>query len=169
MLLKTQHASFVEGLKNLYSAQNQLLRLLPRMAKIAAHPELRKEITDELHQAQVHLHRLDGIFLRLGLGPKGNTDVDMERLAEKAKRMMSENAQANEMDADLMAWLKNIQQLATPAYASVQSAAQQLGHANAARTLQESLDENIETDGRLKTLSKSSTAAASPRSNGTVQ
>ena len=65
MTLKTL-PDFVEELKDLYSSENQLLRVLPKMAKVASTPQLRQALTDHLHQTQVHVHRLDRIFLRLG-------------------------------------------------------------------------------------------------------
>lgn len=141
--MKTSHAAYVEMLKDLYSGENQLLRLLPRMAKVAAEPELRQAITDNLHQAQVHLHRLDNILLRIGVGPKGNPFPAMEDLIVEVRSKINGTAQGASIDAQLVDSLRCIQELELNVYGAANAAARELGFSNAANALQQSIDEKL--------------------------
>jgi ferritin-like metal-binding protein YciE len=149
MSIKTSHAEYVEMLKDLYSGENQLLRLLPRMAKVAKTPKLREAITDNLHQAQVHLHRLDTILLRLGVGPKGNPFPAMESLVVEARGKINGTAPGMPIDAALIDSLRRIQELEISVYGSAHATALELGFANAANSLQESIDEKVAAGSEL--------------------
>jgi len=155
MTLKTLPA-FVEELKDLYSSENQLLRVLPKMAKVAFTPQLRQALTDHLHQTQIHLHRLDKIFLRLGAGPKGNNCTTMEGLIAEIRRLMSEDVKSAAMDASLIAAAQGMEHFQLTGYECAHTVAHDLGHNHAAESLQESLDEKQATEKRLAELAESS-------------
>jgi ferritin-like metal-binding protein YciE len=143
MSIKTPHELYVDTLKDLYSGENQLLRLLPRMAKVATTPELRQAITDNLHQAQVHLHRVDNILLRIGVGPKGNSFPAMEDLIVEARSKINGTAPGVSIDAALVDSLRRIQELELSVYGSANATAHELGFTSAANALQQSIDEKI--------------------------
>ena len=155
MTLKTL-PDFVEELKDLYSSENQLLRVLPKMAKVALTPQLRQALTDHLHQTQVHVHRLDRIFLRLGAGPKGNNCASMESLITEARQLMNEETKSRAMDAALIAAAQRMEHFQLTGYACAHTGAHDLGHNNAAQSLQQSLEEKQATDKRLTELAESS-------------
>jgi ferritin-like metal-binding protein YciE len=148
--------ALVEELKDLYSAENQLLRVLPKMAKVASTPQLRQALTDHLHQTQVHVHRLDWIFLRLGAGPKGNNSASMESLIAEARQLMSEETKSAAMDVALIAAAQRMEHFQLNGYECARTAAHDLGHNNAAESLQHSLEEKQATDNRLTELADSS-------------
>jgi ferritin-like metal-binding protein YciE len=155
MTLKTL-PTFVEELKDLYSAENQLLRVLPKMAKVASTPQLRQALIDHLHQTQVHVHRLDRIFLRLGAGPKGNNCTSMESLIAEARQLMNEETKSAGMDAALIAAAQRMEHFQLNGYECARTVAHDLGHNNAAKSLQQSLEEKHATDDRLTQLAESS-------------
>src|SRR6188768_2337767 len=98
MKLTTLQALFTDQLKDLYDAENQILRALPKMAKTAISPDLRQVLTNELEQSQAHVHRLDKIFLRLGVLPKGSNARAMEVLVAEGKDLAGDEAQATVFD-----------------------------------------------------------------------
>jgi ferritin-like metal-binding protein YciE len=149
-------ATFVEELKDLNSAENQLLRVLPKMAKVASTSQLRQALTDHLHQTQVHVHRLDRIFLRLGAGPKGNNCASMESLIAEIRQSMSEKIKSAALDAYLIAAAQRMEHLQVTGYACARKVAHDLGQSNAAESLQQSQDEKQATDKRLTELAESS-------------
>ncbi len=120
MKLTTIHALFVEQLKELYDAENQLLRAFPRMAKVAVAPQVRQAFTDHLHQTQVHVHRLDKLFLRLGVGPKGSNCRAMEGLVAESKDLLPEQAQATVLDAALIAAAQRMEHYEMAGFGSAQ-------------------------------------------------
>lgn len=168
MKLTSLHALFVEQLKELYDAENQLLRALPKLAKVAVAPELRQAFTEQLHQTQVHVHRLDKIFLRLGVGPKGTNCRPMEVLAAESKDLVSDEAQATVFDAALIAAAQRMEHYQLASAGSARTSARILGHNNAADALQEMLVEKDAADKKLTELAETvvhgEVAAASGKS-----
>jgi ferritin-like metal-binding protein YciE len=94
-----------------------------------------------LHQAQVHLHRLDNILLRIGVGPKGNSFPAMEDLIVEVRSKINLTAPGVSIEAALVDSLQRIQQLQLDAYGSTSAAAHELGFSNAANVLQQSIDD----------------------------
>jgi ferritin-like metal-binding protein YciE len=166
MVPETQHTLFVENLKNLYDAKNQLARMLPNMAKVVSAPPLREALTNLLHQTQVHLHRLEKIFMCLGVGPKGNNCAEMETMIAATRRQMSASLRPMAMDDALIAAVQRFEQFEVDMYASLRTSAGQLGQDRAAASLQESLDENVETNKKLAELAAHAATAAIPAMNG---
>ena len=133
---------YVEQLKDLYSAEHQVLRALPKMAKIASSPQLRTAFTDQIHQTQVHVDRLDKMFVRLGVGPKGNACHGMEGLVTEGKDLIGDEAQPTVMDAALIAAGQRMGHYLIAGFGSARTLARQLGHKQCGRAvLQEMLDE----------------------------
>lgn len=166
MKLTTLQALYVDELKNLYDAESQLMRALPKMAKAASAPQLRTAFTDHLHQSQVHLHRLDQIFLRLGVGPKGSNCRAIEGLIAEGKDLLGEEAQATVMDAALIATAQRLEHLELAGYSSLGVFARKLGHNNAADIFQEIASEKQVTTNRLTTLAETIVSSGAHAANG---
>ncbi|HEX4613449.1 MAG TPA: DUF892 family protein, partial [Urbifossiella sp.] len=90
MSLDSLHDLYVDELKNLYSAENQLLKALPRMAKAATAPELKAAFTEHLEVTRTQVGRLEQIFEGLGVSPKGKKCKAMEGLVEEGKEVLEE-------------------------------------------------------------------------------
>ncbi len=103
MKLETLHDLYVDELKDLYNAEHQLLKALPKMAKSASDPQLAKAFTGHLTETKGQVERLDKIFKKLDVSPKGKTCKAMEGLLEEGKDVMSEDADPTVMDAALIA------------------------------------------------------------------
>lgn len=162
----TPQSLYVEKLKDLYSAVMQVVGVLPRMAKVASTPQLREALTDHLHQTQVHLHRLDKIFLRLGVGPRGRNCTAMETMIAETRHLMGDGLKPAEMDAALIAAVQRFEQYEASEYASLHASAEQLGHTNAAASLQESVNEQAATGKKLARLAEPVGSAGVPSLNG---
>jgi ferritin-like metal-binding protein YciE len=155
MKLTTLDALYVEQLNDLYSAANQVLRALPKMAKMASARQLRTAFSDQIHQAQVHVDRLNKIFGRLGVGPKGNACHAMEGLDNEAKDLFGDEAQPTVIDTALIAASQRLGHYLIAGIGSALTLARQLGHKNVAAVLQEMLEVGVDADRRLTDLAES--------------
>ena len=103
MAMESLEDLFVNELKDLYSAEKQLVKALPRMAKAASSPKLRKGFEEHLKQTEGHVERLEKIFESMEVKPRGPKCEAMEGLIEEGKTMMKEDAPPAVMDAALIA------------------------------------------------------------------
>ena len=146
---------YVDELKDLYSAESQLVKALPKMAKAAASPDLKAGFEGHLKQTNEHVARLEGIFKALGESPKGKHCKGMEGLIEEGKEMIEEDPGAEELDAGLIAAAQRVEHYEIAGYGCVRTYAKLLGQEDAAATLQETLNEEKETDSKLTGLAES--------------
>src|SRR5262245_62031989 len=102
MKLDSLHDLYVHELKDLYSAENQILKALPKMAKAASSPELKQAFEKHLQQTRQQVERLEQILEKLDVRPKGKKCVAMEGLIEEGKELMDEDADAPVLDAALI-------------------------------------------------------------------
>ena len=147
---------FVEELRDLYNAENQLLKALPRMAKKASSPQLQTAFQTHLRETQGHVKRLEQIFDKLGKKPTGKKCKGMEGLIEEGKEMMSEDAEPEVLDAGLISAAQRVEHYEIAGYGTVRTYAKLLGDEQAARLLQQTLDEEGATDKKLTQLAESS-------------
>jgi ferritin-like metal-binding protein YciE len=147
---------YVEELKDLYSAEKQLIQALPRMAKKATNEQLKQAFQQHLEITQGQLERLDTIFEGLGKAARGKKCKAMEGLIEEGKEMMQEDMAEDVMDAALIAAAQRIEHYEIAGYGTVRTYAQLLGEKDAAKLLQQTLDEEGEADKRLSQLAESS-------------
>lgn len=155
MKLETLHDLYVEELKDLYSAEHQLLKALPKMAKAATAPTLAKAFTDHLAETNGHVERLDEIFKKLDVSPKGKTCKAMMGLLEEGKEVMSEDADPSVMDAALIAAAQRVEHYEMAGYGCVRTFARLLGYDEAADMLQVTLNEEGAADKKLTKLAES--------------
>jgi len=145
---------YVEQLKDLYNAEQQILRALPKMAKSAVHPELQKAFTDHEQLTRVHVERLDKIFQQLGKSPGGHKCKGMEGLLAEGDELMEEHSESDALDAAMIAAAQRVEHYEIAGYGTVRTFANMLGLADHAALLQQTLDEEGETDHQLTELAE---------------
>ena len=146
---------FVDQLKDLYNAENQLIKALPRMAKKATNADLKAAFEQHLEETRGHAEKLEQIFEKLGSSPKGKKCKAMEGLIEEGKEAMEEDAEDDVMDASLIAAAQRVEHYEIAGYGTVRSYAKLLGDNDSARLLQQILDEEGATDKKLTGLAES--------------
>jgi ferritin-like metal-binding protein YciE len=154
MKLETLHDLYVDELKDLYSAEHQLVKALPKMAKAASDPQLAKAFTDHLAETEGQVERLDKIFKSLDVSPKGKTCKAMEGLLKEGKEVMAEEAEPTVMDAALIAAAQRVEHYEMAGYGCVRTFARLLGEDEAADLLQATLDEEGAADKKLTKLAE---------------
>jgi len=155
MKLETLHDLYVDELKDLYNAENQLLKALPKMAKAASAPSLSKAFSDHLEETKGQIERLETIFEKLELSPKGKTCKAMQGLLEEGKDVMSEDADSSVRDAALIVAAQRVEHYEMAGYGCVRTFARLLGDEKAAGLLQKTLDEEGAADKKLTKLAES--------------
>src|SRR3954468_22434212 len=155
MKLSSLEDLFVEELKDLYSAENQLLKALPKMAKAATSKELKNGFEKHLKQTEQHVDRLEQIFDELEASPKGKKCKAMEGLIEEGAEVISEDAEPEVKDAALIAAAQRVEHYEIAGYGCVRTYARLMGNDQAAKLLQQTLDEEAQTDKALTSLAES--------------
>jgi len=155
MNLATMQDLFVHELKDLYSAENQILKALPKMAKAASSDELRQAFEEHTEQTREHVERLDRIFAELDMSARGKKCKAVEGLIEEGKEMMKQDAEPSVLDAALIAAAQRVEHYEIAGYGCARTYARLLGHEEAADLLQQTLDEEGETDKKLTSLAES--------------
>ena len=146
---------YIEELKDLYSAENQLLEALPKMAEAATSAELREVFESHLTETRNQVQRLELIFKQLGTSAKGKKCKAMEGLIAEANDLMAEDGDPSVMDAALIASAQRVEHYEIAGYGCVRTFARQLGFEEAAEMLQETLEEEIAADAELTDLAES--------------
>ncbi len=147
---------FVEELRDLYRAENQILKALPKMSKAATSPELKAGFDHHLEQTKGHVQRLEKIFETLGKSPKGKTCKAMEGLVEEGSELMKEDIEPAVLDAGLIAAAQRVEHYEMAGYGTVRTYAKLLKQTEAAKLLQQTLEEEAATDEKLNALAESS-------------
>ena len=139
----------VEELKDLYSAENQLIKALPKMAKAATSDELREAFETHLEETQEHAARLEKIGEQLGESMKGKKCKAMEGLVEEGKEIMEEDAEPALLDLALIGAAQKVEHYEIAGYGTARTLAELAGEDEVAEILQETLDEEGKTDQLL--------------------
>lgn len=154
MKLESLQDLFVDELKDLYNAETQLTKALPKMAKAAASEDLRAAFEAHLEETEHQIERLETIFKQLEASPKGKKCKAMAGLIEEGKEMMDMDAEDAVKDAALIAAAQRVEHYEMAGYGTVRTYAQLLGFEEAANLLQEPLDEEAGADEKLGELAK---------------
>jgi ferritin-like metal-binding protein YciE len=142
-------------LRDLYNAENQLLKALPTMAKAASSKELKGGFDKHLEQTKGHVERLEQIFEDLDENPKGKTCKAMKGLIEEGSEILKEDGEESVLDAGIIVAAQKVEHYEMAGYGSVRTFAQLLGQNKAAELLQTTLDEESETNEILNKLAES--------------
>jgi len=152
MTMETLQELYLEQLQDVYDAEKQLIKALPKMAKTATHDELKAAFEQHLEQTQEQVSRLEQIFEELGEKPKSKKCKAMQGLLEEGKEMMEEDASEDVMDAGLICAAQKVEHYEIATYGCLRTYAEMLGFDDQADLLQETLDEEKDTDENLTEL-----------------
>jgi ferritin-like metal-binding protein YciE len=155
MKLNTLEQLYVSELRDLYSAENQLLKALPKMARGASSPELKDAFQKHLEQTKGHVERLEELFEQLDESPKGKTCHGMKGLIEEGSELFKEDGENSVLDAGMIVAAQKVEHYEIAGYGSVRTFANLLGRDQEAKLLQSTLDEEAETNEILNGLAES--------------
>lgn len=152
--IKSLRDLLVDELRDLHNAENQLVKALPKMAKAASHDDLKEGFEEHLEQTRGHVDRLERCFKILGANAKGKTCHAMKGLVEEGKEAIEAEAPDSIRDAQLIGAAQRVEHYEIAAYGTARSFAETLGETKIADLLQETLDEEGETDKKLTVLAE---------------
>jgi ferritin-like metal-binding protein YciE len=159
MEMESLQELYVSELKDLYSAEKQLVKALPRMVKNATNPELKRAFSDHLDETEGHVDRLEKIFQMLGEKAGGKKCKGMEGLIDEAKELLKEDASDEVLDAGLISKAQHVEHYEMAGYGTVRTYAQQLGFNDQAKLLQQTLDEEGKANELLTEIAESAVNA----------
>jgi|SRR5215208_4179402 len=146
---------YMDLLKDLYSAEKQLVKALPKMAKAAEASDLQKAFQEHLKQTEGHVDRIERVFSDLEGSPRGKKCVGMEGLIEEGNEIMKEDAEPDVMDAGLIAAAQKVEHYEIAGYGTARAWAERLGYNSAAKLLQQTLDEESMANEKLTQIAES--------------
>jgi ferritin-like metal-binding protein YciE len=146
---------YLHELKDIHNAEKQILQALPKMAKAASHQELRQAFEEHERVTEEQVRRLETIFDDLGQKPSGKKCKGMEGLIEEGEEILSEDADPDVRDAALIAAAQRVEHYEIAAYGTARTYARHLGFDKHVELLQQTLDEEGQTDERLTKLAES--------------
>lgn len=155
MPVKSVQDLFVQELRDIYHAERQITKALPRMAKAASSPELKQAFELHLEQTRGQIERLDQVFEQLDLPKRAKKCEAMEGLLEEARSTMEEIEDEGVLDVGMIVGAQKVEHYEIAGYGSLVALARQLGHEDVASLLAETLNEEKETDQKLNQIALS--------------
>jgi ferritin-like metal-binding protein YciE len=153
--LQTLEDLLVKELRDLYSAEKQLIRALPKMAKAANSEALREALQEHLEVTKEQAVRLEQIFDQLGISSRGPKCEAMEGLIAEGEELLEQEGAPAVMDAGIISAAQRVEHYEMAGYGSARTFARLLGHDEMAETLQKTLDEEGDADEKLTELAES--------------
>jgi ferritin-like metal-binding protein YciE len=154
MKLDTLQELYTNELRDLYNAEMQLLKALPKMAKNASSEELKEAFEKHLEQTKSHVERLDEVFEEIGEKPKGRTCHGMKGIIEEGSEILEKDGEESVIDAGIIVAAQKAEHYEIASYGSVRAFAELLGQNKAAELLQTTLNEESETNELLNKLAE---------------
>jgi ferritin-like metal-binding protein YciE len=145
---------FVEQIKDLYDAENRIIKALPKMSGAAHSAVLKRAFDQHLAQTRHHVERLESVFAALNMTPEGETCDAMKGLLSEAEEMIDAKGDPTVKDAALIAAAQRVEHYEIAAYGTARSLAQHLGQSESANLLQATLDEEKQTDKKLTEIAE---------------
>ena len=163
--MNTLEDLYMDLLKDLYSAEKQLVKALPKMAKAAHSGDLQRAFNDHLSQTEGHVERIERIVSDLNGSPRGKKCVGMEGIVEEGNELMKEKVEPDVLDAGLIAGAQKAEHYEIASYGTARTWAQRLGYNDAAQLLQQTLEEESMANEKLTKIAEShiNMEAMSPR------
>ena len=153
--LETLQELLGHELQDLYNAENQIIKALPKMARKAANDQLRAAFEEHLEQTEMQAQRLERALSLLDLPVRGRHCAGMEGIIEEGKKLMEEDASDDVMDAGLIAAAQKVEHYEIAAYGSVKAWAELLGQDEITALLDETLQEEESADRKLSEIGES--------------
>jgi ferritin-like metal-binding protein YciE len=166
MKLNTLEDLLHHELKDLYSAETQLVKALPKMAKAASNPDLKAGFEEHLEQTKVHVERLEQIGKQLDKALGGHKCKAMEGLIEEGAELIGEDAEESVRDAGLIGAAQRVEHYEIAGYGTARALATRLGQEDIAALLGQTLDEEKETDAKLTQIAETSVNAEAGSAGG---
>ena len=163
MSLATLHDLMVHELKDLYSAERQLVQALPKMSKNATSDQLRTVIDNHLAETEEHVTRLEQVLESLGESPRGQKCEGMHGLIEEGKTLLKEEADPDVMDAGIIVSAQKVEHYEIASYGAVCEYARMMGHTEALQLLEQTLEEEKKADQTLNELAEGGINALAER------
>jgi ferritin-like metal-binding protein YciE len=160
MSVGTMDELFVDELKDLYSAEKQITKALPKLVKAATSDELKQAFQSHLEETNGHVARLEKAFEILGKSPKGKTCVGMKGVLEEGSEMLEDTDKGEVRDAGLISAAQRVEHYEMAGYGSARDFAKLLGQSEIAELLEETLEEEKAADKKLTSISKQVNAEA---------
>ncbi|MFB3826793.1 MAG: ferritin-like domain-containing protein [Bryobacteraceae bacterium] len=155
MKISSLHDLYVQELRDLYHAENQLIKALPKMVRAAGAAELRSALEEHLQATRQQVERLERIFQKLDESPKGAKCKGMEGIIGEGEQKMDGDAPERVRDAALISSVQRVEHYEIAAYGTVRTYAQQLGYGDHAELLQQTLNEEGQADRKLTQIAES--------------
>ncbi len=152
--MRTLQDLYVNELKDLYNAEQQILKALPKMVKAASSPELKDAFNQHLEQTREQVNRLDRIFQELGKAPRGKKCVGMQGIIEEGEELLKEKGDPAVKDAGLISAAQRVEHYEMAGYGTVRTFANVLGYNDQAQALQTTLNEEGDADHKLTRLAE---------------
>jgi ferritin-like metal-binding protein YciE len=165
MALNSFDDLFLEQLQDLYDAEQRLTKALPKMAEAARSSSLKAAFQEHFRQTENHVARLEQVFKLIGKSAQSRTCQAMKGLVEEGDEVISASGDPDVRDAALIAAAQRVEHYEIAGYGTARTFAQRLGRQDAARLLQETLDEEAATDKKLTALAEQ---AINPRAAATT-
>src|SRR3954447_10852984 len=150
----TLHDAFIDELRDTYDAEKQLTKALPKLAKASSNPKLRQAFESHLEETRGHIDRLEQVFEGLGEKARGKHCDGIAGIIEEGKSIMEEDFDEITMDACLIAAGQRAEHYEMGVYGTLVAWAEAMGHTQAARLLQQTLDEEKAADKKLSALAE---------------
>lgn len=164
MSMNTLSDLLEDCIKDLYSAEQQIIKALPKMIKRTSNPQLRTALQEHLQQTEGQLERLNRIAEQLGFTPRGKKCSGMEGLIEEGKELLEEEGEPAIIDAAIIGAAQKVEHYEISAYGTARTFAEELGHTEVVSQLEETLEEESATDERLTMLSMEQVLPNVPKS-----
>jgi ferritin-like metal-binding protein YciE len=155
MKLESLNDLYISELRDLYSAEDQIVKALPKVIEKTTSPELRQALTDHLEETRGHVARLEEIFEMHGEEAKKQKCKGMQGVLAEGEELMGYDATPEVRDAAIISACQRVEHYEIAAYGTVRTYAEQLGHERAAAVLQETLDEEMAADEKLTDIAAS--------------
>jgi ferritin-like metal-binding protein YciE len=152
---ETLHDAFIDELRDSYDAEKQLTKALSKLAKAASNPQLRQAFESHLQETEGHVERLEQVFETLDEKVRGKHCDGIAGIIEEGKSIMEEDFDDTTMDACLIAAGQRAEHYEMAAYGTLVAWAQAMGHTEAAKLLQQTLEEEKAADEKLSSLAES--------------
>ncbi|HSY71643.1 MAG TPA: ferritin-like domain-containing protein [Alloacidobacterium sp.] len=154
MKLETMKELLLDELQDLYSAETQITKALPKMAKASTSPELTQAFESHLQETEGHVKRLESIFKHLKENPKGKTCEGMKGLLKEGDERIKESGESDVLDAGLISAAQRVEHYEIAAYGSARTYAELVGESEIARLLEKTLEEEKAADQKLSKVAK---------------
>jgi ferritin-like metal-binding protein YciE len=153
-MLDTLRAALQDHIRDLYNAENQLIKALPKMAKVASNPALKEAITNHLEETRVQADRLERVAEMLGFKPGGKKCKAMVGLIEEGKEVLEDDGEEPIIDEMIISAAQKVEHYEIAAYGTARAIAEKLGLDEVAQLLQETLDEEGAADKKLTEIAE---------------